>query len=71
MSVHSGTSHDNHAALESRAVDMIVAAEATDTADWVEAHPLAVDPYILVCAPDIPEDATLETLMASGSSIRR
>ena len=63
VAVHSGASHDNYAALESRSADMIVAAEALEPADWVEAHPLIVDPYILVCPPDVPDGATLDDLM--------
>ncbi|MEL7465824.1 MAG: LysR family transcriptional regulator [Pseudomonadota bacterium] len=62
VSVHSGASHENHAALETRAVDMIVAAEAIEPADWVETHPLIVDPYILVRPPDMEAD-DLDDLM--------
>ena len=62
VSVHSGASHENHAALETRAMDMIVAAEAIEPADWVEAHPLVADPYILVCPPDL-EGEGMEALL--------
>ena len=62
VSVHSGASHENHAALETRAVDMIVAAEAVEPADWVETHPLINDPYIVVCPPDMAADS-LDDLM--------
>lgn len=62
VSVHSGASHDNHAALKTRAVDMIVAAEAIESADWVETHPLITDPYILVCPPDMRPEG-LDDLM--------
>ena len=64
VAVHSGASHENHAALETRSVDLIVAAETSTPADWVETHPLVVDPYILVCAEDMGDAATLDDLMA-------
>lgn len=63
VSVRSGASHENHAALETRAVDLIVAAEAVTPADWVEVHPLVVDPYILVCAEDIGEAVSMDDLL--------
>lgn len=63
FAIRAGASHENHSALADRSADMIVAVEATDRADWVDAHPLLQDPYILVTAPDIPADATLEELL--------
>ncbi|MGB0410339.1 MAG: LysR family transcriptional regulator [Pikeienuella sp.] len=63
FAIRAGASHENHSALADRSADMIVAVESADAADWVEAHPLLQDPYILVTAPDIPTDTTLEDLM--------
>ncbi|MEO1293123.1 MAG: LysR family transcriptional regulator [Pseudomonadota bacterium] len=53
---HSGPSHQNIAALESRAVDMIIATEIEGPADWIEQHPLLRDPYVLVTAKGLLDD---------------
>ena len=50
VSVHSGPSHENIAALESRAVDIVVAADQDDPPEWIERHPLLRDPYVLFTA---------------------
>ena len=47
---HAGPSHENLAALESREVDMVVAAEIDTAPEWMEQHPLLRDPYVLVTA---------------------
>ena len=44
--VRSGPSHENHAALAGRTVDMIVAVDTIDPADWIEHHTILRDPYI-------------------------
>ena len=48
FNVTSTASHESHQALGSRAMDMIIAAESTDPVDWIEDHPLLIDPYVLV-----------------------
>lgn len=57
LSLTSGASHENHDALSSRAVDMILAVDSVAKVDWVERHPILRDPFILVSAkgtePDI------------------
>lgn len=63
FAIRAAASHENHSALADRTADMIVAAEGTDRAEWVDAKPLLQDPYILVTAPDIPADATLKELL--------
>ncbi|MGB0505495.1 MAG: LysR family transcriptional regulator [Pikeienuella sp.] len=63
FAVRGGASHENHSALADRTADLIVAVDAWEAPDWVEAHPLLRDPYILVTAPDIPDDANLTTIM--------
>lgn len=60
--VRGGASHENHSALADRSADLIVAANAWDAPDWVEAHVLLRDPYILVTAQDIPEDTTISEI---------
>ncbi|MEO1774056.1 MAG: LysR family transcriptional regulator [Pseudomonadota bacterium] len=51
ISVQSGPSHQNLAALETRAVDMVVVAEGEAALpDWIEAHPILREPYVLVTA---------------------
>ncbi len=48
--VRSGFSHENVLALESRAVDLVVATEVETSTDWLEVHPILREPYILVAA---------------------
>ena len=50
LSLISGASHENHDALSSRAVDMILAVDTVAKVDWVERHPILRDPFILVTA---------------------
>jgi len=51
LSLTSGASHENHDALASRAVDVMLGVEGVATADWVETHPILRDPFIVVaCA---------------------
>lgn len=45
-----GPSHENLAALDSREVDMVVAADIEAPPDWIEQHPIVRDPYVLVTA---------------------
>jgi len=47
----SGASHENHDALSSRAVDMMLAVDTVAKADWIAQHPILRDPFILVTAP--------------------
>ncbi|MEO1193523.1 MAG: LysR family transcriptional regulator [Pseudomonadota bacterium] len=58
---HSGLSHQNLLALESRAVDIIVAAETETQSDWLEVHPLVQEPLIVMTAPGLlPARASTE-----------
>ena len=60
--IKSGPSHESHAALGSRTVDMIVAVDATEATDWVEEHPILNDPYILVKSTKISSARNLDEL---------
>ncbi len=61
--VHSGASHQNVTALESRAVDLVVAAESDGSIDWLEIHPILREPYILLAAKGlVDQDEVLERL---------
>lgn len=46
--IRSGPSHENHAALDNRSADMIIAVDSVDAADWVDEYPILSDPYVLV-----------------------
>jgi DNA-binding transcriptional LysR family regulator len=50
FSLTSGASHDNHDALSSRAVDMMLAVDTVGKVDWVEQHPILRDPFVMVTA---------------------
>lgn len=56
LSLISGASHENHDALSSRAVDMILAVDTVAKVDWVERHPILRDPFILVTAKNNEPD---------------
>lgn len=51
--VRAGHSHHNIAALERRAVDLIVTADADNLPDWVERHTILHDPLVLVAARNL------------------
>ncbi len=64
---HAAPSHENLAALDSRDVDMVVAADIEAPSDWVEQHPILRDPYILITAKDLlaeGEDAVAQLMTA-------
>ncbi|MEQ8654203.1 MAG: LysR family transcriptional regulator [Kiloniellales bacterium] len=50
FSSHSGFSHENVTALESRLVDLVLAAEVETATDWLEIHPILREPFVLVAA---------------------
>lgn len=62
FAVKSGPSHENFSILSSRATDLIVAVDAMDSVEWIEEHPLMQDPYILVTAPTIGLNPSIDTL---------
>lgn len=62
LSLTSGASHENHDALDARAVDMMLAVDTVAGADWVEMHPILRDPFILVTTPEVPSVGGLEQL---------
>jgi len=49
--LETGASYHLAAMLEHRALDVIVAADLDLSADWMEAHPLIRDPYMVVAPP--------------------
>ena len=53
---HTGQSHQNLAAIESRGEDIVVAADIEALPDWIEQHPLLREPYILVTAKGLLRD---------------
>ena len=59
VTLSSGASHENHDALSSRAVDLMMAVDTVAQVDWVEQHPILRDPFVLVTAPDLAADAIL------------
>lgn len=64
VTVTSGASHANHDALESRAADMVIAVDAAEPSEAVEAHPLLRDRFLAVMAPALPERPGREALLA-------
>ncbi len=63
ISVQSGASHESYAALSSRGVDIIVAADNTSGIDWVEEHAVMQDPFMMVTASAELARAELPELM--------
>lgn len=61
--INSGASHESHATLSSRGADIIIAADKTSDIDWVEAHAILHDPFILVTASEKLAKAPIDELM--------
>lgn len=51
-----GASHENHDALQTRAVDLMLAVDTVAMSDGIEQHPILRDPFILVTAGDAGVD---------------
>ena len=51
--LQTGASHDNLAALESRAVDMCIAADPDTPESWMEIFPLLNEPFVLLTPKDL------------------
>ena len=64
LSVTSGASHENHDALSTRAVDMMIAVDTVGQADWVEQHALLRDPFLLVTARRGEDAPNLDALQS-------
>jgi DNA-binding transcriptional LysR family regulator len=62
FALSSGASHENHEALSTRSVDLMLAVDTVAQADWVEQHPVLRDPFILVTAPQMGDAPNLERL---------
>tara|TARA_R110002126_G_scaffold122652_2_gene264467 strand:- start:1945 stop:2940 length:996 start_codon:yes stop_codon:yes gene_type:complete len=58
----SGSSHQSHAALYSRGVDMIVAADSATYIDGIDEYQIMTDPYLLVAAKSADHAKTIEDL---------
>ncbi|MEM9247861.1 MAG: LysR family transcriptional regulator [Pseudomonadota bacterium] len=58
--LETGASHRLHDLLDSRSLDIIVAAETGEPhADWMEVHPLMEEPFVAAVAKGTPWDAPL------------
>ena len=57
FTLNSGASHENHEALSSRAVDLMLAVDTVGQVDWIVQYPILRDPFILVKAPEAKVDA--------------
>lgn len=61
--LETGASHRLFDLLESRTLDVIVAADTGATADWMEVHPLLTEPFVVAAPTSIRDgQATLEAL---------
>ncbi|MEL6479019.1 MAG: LysR family transcriptional regulator [Pseudomonadota bacterium] len=63
FAVRSGLSHENLAALESRSVDLIIAADLDEEPDWAERHGVLRDPFLMVVSEALsaqPVEALLQ-----------
>lgn len=65
--LQTGASIENLAALESRAVDMCIAADPASPADWMEIYPLLNEPFVLLAPKGSvdPAQPSLPQLMAT------
>ena len=55
--LQTGASHDNLAALESRGVDMCIAAEPATSESWMEIYPLLNEPFVLLAPKGVVNQA--------------
>ena len=60
--IDSGSSHQSHAALYSRGVDMIVAADSATYIDGIDEYQIMTDPYLLVASKSADYAKTIEDL---------
>ncbi|MBU2994383.1 LysR family transcriptional regulator [Octadecabacter sp. B2R22] len=51
-----GASHENHEALSTRSVDLMLAVDTVGKVDWIDQFPILRDPFILVTAPNVAAD---------------
>ena len=63
FAIQSGPSHENHSELNGRAVDMIIAVDTGEPAEWVEEHALLHDPYLVITSAQAAWQPTLQSLM--------
>jgi len=56
--LETGASYRLSGMLENRVLDMIVAADLGPSADWMEVHPLLVDPFVVLAPPGLVDPAT-------------
>lgn len=61
--IKSGTSHEGHASLYSRGVDMIVAADNTALIDGIDEHQILSDPSILITSQAVQKAQTMDDLL--------
>lgn len=69
LSLTTGASHENHDALNSRAVDMTLSVDTVAKVDWVERHPILHDPFILVTAKGTMPDLQTAPLVRYEQSL--
>ncbi|MEM8700022.1 MAG: substrate-binding domain-containing protein, partial [Pseudomonadota bacterium] len=69
FAVRSGLSHENLAALESRSVDLIIAADLDEEPEWAERHSVLRDPFLMV-VPESLADRPVEELLQTYPLIR-
>jgi DNA-binding transcriptional LysR family regulator len=62
--IDSGSSHQSHAALYSRGVDMIVAADSSTYIDGIDEYQIMTDPYLLVASKSANHAKTIEDLVS-------
>jgi len=48
LTLSSGASHENHEALSSRSVDIMMGVDTVANVDWIEQFPILRDPFIVV-----------------------
>jgi len=53
FTLSSGASHENHEALSTRAVDLMLAVDTVGQVDWIDQHPILRDPFVLVASPHL------------------
>lgn len=65
FTLNSGASHENHEALSTRAVDLMLAVDTVGQVDWIDQYRVLRDPFILVTSPKMAQVPDMAKLRAA------
>lgn len=69
LTLSSGASHENHDALSSRGVDVMLGVDTVPDVDWIEQHPILRDPFIVIASSKGGADLTRRPFVRYASEL--